>query len=305
MRKHDQGEDVDGARRAGLCTDDRCSPRVRRLDRRDRVGLRRARPVRRQRDEVIERLERATGGGMDASIGRARRGNVAPKRFARARRVPPPVRAAGEALGRRGAVAHQPVAGSRRLSHRERDRDPPGRQAAAAARSSSSSCGRSTLTARRRCELPPAIAVAFICIAFAFFLPNIWLRSKITDAAAAGRRGAARRDGPAGDLRRGRPVAGRRDGARRAGAGAGRADPGAGDEADAAGDPGRRAALGRVPPAVEPHGRRGSAHAVGDDHPDGDVRHQRLARACASTRRACAPSACSRPRRRRRWCRSR
>jgi tight adherence protein C len=28
-------------------------------------------------------------------------------------------------------------------------------------------------------ELPPAIAVAFIFIAFAFFLPNLWLRSKI------------------------------------------------------------------------------------------------------------------------------
>jgi tight adherence protein C len=29
-------------------------------------------------------------------------------------------------------------------------------------------------------ELPPAIAIAFIFIAFAFFLPNLWLRSKIT-----------------------------------------------------------------------------------------------------------------------------
>lgn len=29
-------------------------------------------------------------------------------------------------------------------------------------------------------EVPPAIAIAFIFIAFAFFLPNLWLRSKIT-----------------------------------------------------------------------------------------------------------------------------
>jgi tight adherence protein C len=28
-------------------------------------------------------------------------------------------------------------------------------------------------------ELPPAIAIAFITVAFAFFLPNLWLRSKI------------------------------------------------------------------------------------------------------------------------------
>jgi tight adherence protein C len=34
-------------------------------------------------------------------------------------------------------------------------------------------------------ELPPAIAFAFIGIAFAFFLPNLWLRSKITERQAA------------------------------------------------------------------------------------------------------------------------
>jgi tight adherence protein C len=34
-------------------------------------------------------------------------------------------------------------------------------------------------------ELPPAIAFAFIGIAFAFFLPNLWLRSKISERQAA------------------------------------------------------------------------------------------------------------------------
>ena len=34
-------------------------------------------------------------------------------------------------------------------------------------------------------ELPPAIAFAFIGIAFAFFLPNMWLRSKITERKTA------------------------------------------------------------------------------------------------------------------------
>ncbi len=70
-------------------------------------------------------------------------------------------------------------------------------------------------------ELPPAIAVAFIAIAFAFFLPNMWLGSKIKRAAADDLGRAARFDGPAGDVRGGGSVAGRRDGARGGGAGAG------------------------------------------------------------------------------------
>ena len=45
--------------------------------------------------------------------------------------------------------------------------------------------------------------------------------------------------------------------------------------------------------------------AVGDDHPDRAVRHQRVARAARPFARPCGPNACSAPRRRRRWCRSR
>ena len=63
-------------------------------------------------------------------------------------------------------------------------------------------------------ELPPAIAVAFIAIAVRV-LPAQHVAGQQDPAAAAGDRGrAARLDGPAGDLRRGRPVAGRGDGAR-------------------------------------------------------------------------------------------
>ena len=130
-----------------------------------------------KRDEVIERLERATSGGMDSVMGGAER-ERAPKPFSRlagflkpfARLVKP---AEGEELSRiqqslvhaglRNENAIEILLGIKLLlplvviiilwqidSHR----DTP-------------------------LELPPAIAVAFIFIAFAFFLPNLWLRSKI------------------------------------------------------------------------------------------------------------------------------
>jgi tight adherence protein C len=129
-----------------------------------------------KRDEVIERLERATSGGMDA-MGGAERERPA-KAFARlagflkpfARLVKP---AEGEELSRiqqslvhaglRSENAIEILLGIKLLlplvviiilwqidSHRETP-----------------------------LELPPAIAIAFITIAFAFFLPNMWLRSKI------------------------------------------------------------------------------------------------------------------------------
>jgi tight adherence protein C len=130
-----------------------------------------------KRDEVIERLERATSGGMDSVMGGAER-ERAPKPFSRlagflkpfARLVKP---AEGEELSRiqqslvhaglRNENAIEILLGIKLLlplvviiilwqidSHRETP-----------------------------LELPPAIAIAFITIAFAFFLPNLWLRSKI------------------------------------------------------------------------------------------------------------------------------
>ena len=129
-----------------------------------------------KRDEVIERLERATGGGMDAMLAAER--ERAPKGFSRlagflrpfARLVRP---SEGEELSRiqqslvhagyRTENAIEILLGVKLLlplvviiilwqidSHSETP-----------------------------LELPPAIAVAFIFIAFAFFLPNLWLRSKI------------------------------------------------------------------------------------------------------------------------------
>jgi tight adherence protein C len=131
-----------------------------------------------KRDEVIERLERATSGGMDALLSGGERERQQ-KGFARlagflrpfARLVRP---AEGEELSRiqrslvhagyRTENAIEILLGIKLLlpliviiilwqidSHRETP-----------------------------LEMPPAIAVAFICIAFAFFLPNLWLRSKIT-----------------------------------------------------------------------------------------------------------------------------
>jgi tight adherence protein C len=129
-----------------------------------------------RRDEVIERLERATGGGMDTVVSERER---APERtFARiasilrpfARLVKP---APGEELSRinqrlvhagfRTENAVEILLGIKLLlplviiiilwqidSHLETPLD-----------------------------LAPAIAVAFIGIAFAFFLPNMWLGSKI------------------------------------------------------------------------------------------------------------------------------
>jgi tight adherence protein C len=129
-----------------------------------------------RRDEVIERLERATGGGMDAVVSERER---APERtFARiasilrpfARLVKP---APGEELSRinqslvhagfRSENAVEILLGIKLLlplviiiilwqidAHLETPLD-----------------------------LAPAIAVAFIAIAFAFFLPNMWLGSKI------------------------------------------------------------------------------------------------------------------------------
>jgi tight adherence protein C len=130
-----------------------------------------------KRDEVIERLERATSGGMDAVLSGGERERQQ-KGFARlagflrpfARLVRP---AEGEELSRiqrslvhagyRTENAIEILLGVKLLlpliviiilwqidSHRETP-----------------------------LELPPAIAVAFIFIAFAFFLPNLWLRSKI------------------------------------------------------------------------------------------------------------------------------
>jgi len=131
-----------------------------------------------KRDEVIERLERATSGGLDAVISGGERERPQ-KGFARlagflrpfARLVRP---AEGEELSRiqrslvhagyRTENAIEILLGVKLLlplvviiilwqidAHRETP-----------------------------LELPPAIAIAFICIAFAFFLPNLWLRSKIT-----------------------------------------------------------------------------------------------------------------------------
>ena len=130
------------------------------------------------RDEVIERLERGAGGGMDATYGGAT--ERPEKGFARlaailrplARLVKP---APGEELSRinlslvhagyRSENAVEILLGTKLLlpliviiilwqidSHLEKP-----------------------------LELPPAIAFAFIGIAFAFFLPNLWLRSKITE----------------------------------------------------------------------------------------------------------------------------
>jgi tight adherence protein C len=131
-----------------------------------------------KRDEVIDRLERATAGGMDGGLSAGERERPQ-KGFARlagflrpfARLVRP---SEGEELSRiqqslvhagyRTENAIEILLGVKLLlpliviiimwqidSHRETP-----------------------------LELPPAIAIAFICIAFAFFLPNLWLRSKIT-----------------------------------------------------------------------------------------------------------------------------
>jgi tight adherence protein C len=131
-----------------------------------------------RRDEVIERLERATSGGMDMGFGGAQERERAPRGVARlasflrpfARLVKP---SGGEDLSRiqqslvhagyRTENAVEILLGVKLLlpliviiifwqidSHLETP-----------------------------LELPPAIAVAFISIAFAFFLPNMWLRSKI------------------------------------------------------------------------------------------------------------------------------
>jgi tight adherence protein C len=131
-----------------------------------------------RRDEVIERLERATGGGMDAVASERERERAPERTFARiasilrpfARLVKP---APGEELSRinqklvhagfRTENAVEILLGIKLLlpiiiiiilwqidSHLEKPLD-----------------------------LPPAIAVAFIGIAFAFFLPNMWLGSKI------------------------------------------------------------------------------------------------------------------------------
>jgi tight adherence protein C len=131
-----------------------------------------------RRDEVIERLERATSGGMDLSGGTVDRERASGRGFARlanflrpfARLVKP---SAGEELSRiqqslvhagyRSENAVEILLGVKLLlpliviivfwqidSHL----DTP-------------------------LELPPAIAIAFISIALAFFLPNMWLRSKI------------------------------------------------------------------------------------------------------------------------------
>lgn len=135
-----------------------------------------------RRDEVIERLERATGaGGMDLGFGE--RPAAPQKRFAAlagflrpfARLVKP---SEGEELSRiqqslvhagfRTENAVEILLGVKLLlpliviiilwqidSHLEKP-----------------------------LELPPAIAVAFIFIAFTFFLPNLWLRSKIAQRQA-------------------------------------------------------------------------------------------------------------------------
>src|SRR5689334_19681957 len=130
-----------------------------------------------RRDEVIERLERATGGGgLDMGLGGGERLQSAEKRFTWlanllrpfARLVKP---SQGEELSRiqqslvhagyRGENAVEILLGIKLLlpliviiglwqidSHLETP-----------------------------LELPPAIAIAFIFIAFTFFLPNLWLRS--------------------------------------------------------------------------------------------------------------------------------
>jgi tight adherence protein C len=130
-----------------------------------------------RRDEVIERLERATSGGMDGSFGERERPERGLARLAAilrplARLVKP---SPGEELSRinlslvhagyRSENAVEILLGTKLLlplvviiilwqidSHLETP-----------------------------LELPPAIAFAFIGIAFAFFLPNLVLRSKITE----------------------------------------------------------------------------------------------------------------------------
>jgi tight adherence protein C len=62
---------------------------------------------------------------------------------------------------------------------RKRRRDPAGRQAPACRSSSIIGLWQIDAHLEKPLELPPAIAVAFIGIAFAFFLPNMWLGSKI------------------------------------------------------------------------------------------------------------------------------
>jgi len=131
-----------------------------------------------QKDEVIERLGRTTSGGMDVGAGGAEAYRPPEKAFARLASILRPFArllkpAPGEELSRinqslvhagfRGETAVEVLLGVKLLlplitiiglwqidSHLETP-----------------------------LELPPAIAIAFITISFTFFLPNLWLGSRI------------------------------------------------------------------------------------------------------------------------------
>ena len=151
----------------------------------------------------------------------------------------------------RGAVAHPTVPDPRRLPQRKRGRDLPGRQAAAAAdrhhravadRLAPGDAARAAAGDRGRASSPSPLA---------FFLPNMWLRGKISErqtliedplpdamdllvtCVEAGLSLDAAMARVSQELELVAP------------------DSGAGAEADDAGDPGRREALRRVPPALE------------------------------------------------------
>ena len=142
----DQGEDVDGpaSRHRTPTMLVAAGGRPRRRDR-DRVG--RARPVRRPRDEVIERLERATGGGWTPSSSERER---ARKDVRAHRQHPAALRAAGEA----GAPARSCRASTSRWCTPAFAPKTPSRSCWASSCccrwSSSSSSGRSIRTWRRR-----------------------------------------------------------------------------------------------------------------------------------------------------------
>ena len=194
------------------------------------------------------------------------------------RQHPAPVRAPRQAVRRGGSLADPDLADPGRLPQRQRGRGLPGRQAAAdphrdpAALADQRSPGRAL-------RIPDELRGG-----------DDRLRGRVLPAEhlgleqghqpqAGSRAAAAGRDRSAGHLRRGGALPRRGDGAGLTGDGAGGAAARLGAQADDAGDPGGREALGCLSSALAPDRRRGSQVALGDDHPDGDVRDQRFARA--------------------------
>ncbi len=121
----------------------------------------------------------------------------------------------------------------------------------------------STPSLSRGLKFPMDLAVAVWLCGPCFFLPNVWLGGRISQRQLEHRAVAARRHGPAGHLRGGRPGSGRRP------VPGGRGDaarlPAAGRRAAAhlPGDPGGRPPAGGLPPAGRADRRRGPAPALG------------------------------------------